>query len=105
MGEIGRHEAHEMIGAAIEEALKATAGELAKVNPERVSTAPSPEMIDLVKLLTQIDRRTGGLPQFCLKALGGEVEVQEWQMLAKLFAAVSGGCQRQGSAPVVIEGT
>ncbi|HEV2782281.1 MAG TPA: hypothetical protein VGX25_23060 [Actinophytocola sp.] len=72
--------------------LTATAGELAAHTAPQPVTAVAPERVDAVALLAKLGQR---LPEFCKRAVLGEVDNDDWDDMAGLLAEALQACLAQ----------
>lgn len=81
-----------------------TAGALSRSRPQQPVTAPPPEVVDAVRLLTHLNRRADEWPDLCLRAMSQTVEQGEWATWANIFRSAAQACQRLAGDTQVIDG-
>jgi len=101
MPEIERH-TPQQVADMLAEALEATAGQLARSRPQQPVTAPAPEVVDVVLLLTHLGRQADDWPDLCYRAMCGTVERHEWALLANVLRSTTEACDRLvGDMPII----
>lgn len=98
MGDIRRRQQQQ--ADALYAGLEATAGDLAKAQPRRHSTAPSQEQVLAIKLLAKLGET---LPEFCRQAFLGELGAGEWDDMHKSVSAAARVMGEYRDAPTVID--
>lgn len=89
---------------ALAQVLYETAGALSRSRPQQPVTAPPPEVVDAVRILTQLNRHAEDWPALCLRAMNQEVDRQEWALLANVFRSAAEACQTLAGDARVVEG-
>lgn len=100
MGESERRGDRRIPGDRLANALRATAGEVAKSRPRQPSSSPTPETMDTVALL---HRLAEWLPDLCPRVMLGKVGRDEWVLLANALRAASEAAAGEVGAPLIID--
>ena len=66
-------------------------GELASHRTTVPTTAPTPEMVDTLRLLTGLAK---SLPDFCRRAVLGELEPEEWVTITEILHGAAAATTR-----------
>jgi len=90
----------ERVAELLAELLDRTAGELSRQTPRVPSTAPPPEVVDTVDLLTKLARR---LPGFCGPAILGEASGDDWVLMANLLRSAADATSAVARSRMVID--